>query len=374
MFPLRRMAATAAGIALAGGTALAVTAPAAGAATYTNTSLQSSGFTSTHIDVAQTTGTATVLATATGDTYTGPATVDGCAIAVTAAGALSATAPGAPTANAATAFDVSLADTTGDVEIVHLTFAPTSATVCGPGTFIVTGFDVIALNAPVNDNTTGNVNFSTTPGSTNTVAVGNRPAGVAAASGNVLAVSGDTAIPGTYNGITAQAKDAAGAVANGKLRLKVNGSAVKVVTHKDYTGAISNFYSGKCLDTAWRWFSGGGLVQWACGSSGGANQRFELYWTGSGYELRALDFTHPADTTNWVVTTDGVTGHELTLKAGSLTGTPPAGQLIVKSGAYYTFAGTAQVINNAGYSTSNGGWVIGWPKVVGATNEQWSLP
>jgi hypothetical protein len=263
---------------------------------------------------------------------------------------------------------IKVADSAGDVAVLTV---PVAAATSGVLTTSATSnvADTIALSTPVNE-INGNIGFSTTP-TGGTVTEHGLPAGLV--SNNPL-VPG-IAKPGPYN-VKVTAKDATGAQANGKFTLEVNGTATKTPpTSKSYgPGAISNYYSSKCLDTAYRWYSGGGLVQWTCGSSGGANQQFELHWTGTGYELLAIDFTHPADTTHWVVTTDGVTGHQLTLTPGSLTGTPPTGQLIVRSGAYYEFSGTAQVINNAGYSTTNGSWVIGWPKVPGALNEQYSTP
>jgi len=377
LFPFKRMAAAAAGIALAGGAALAVAAPA-GAATYTDTSLQANTPSGYSINPSAITGTVSgkvLTFAATGsETLAAPAISGGTGGDLTTAGSTSTAVTltgSATTATSPYALTFKISSGTGSTDVETVTGITEVTGTPGPASAPGTITDAISTITTHNNNVTGAVDFGIT-GTTsalNSVTEGNLPSGLV--SGNPL-VPG-TAIPGTYNGVTVAATDAAGSALSGHFGLKVN--ATQAVVHKSYgPGAISNFYSAKCLDTAYRWFNGGGLVQWTCGSSGGINQQFELVYSGSGYELQAIAPSgKPAGP--WCVTTDKVTGDQLTLQTCATAGTtPPAGQEITKSGPYYKFTGTAQVINDPGYQTYNSAWVIGWPLVPGAANEKYTLP
>lgn len=141
----------------------------------------------------------------------------------------------------------------------------------------------------------------------------------------------------------------------------------------DFTGAISNAYSHLCLDNSgFRWTAGNLIQQWSCGAAGGVDQRFQLHWTGSVWELRAIDFSHPSDLTAWCVTTDGISAHQLTLQVC----TGATGQQVLKQGSYYKFPGTAMVMDDGGWSRANGGKVIGYPQKAysAGANQHWSMP
>ena len=135
-------------------------------------------------------------------------------------------------------------------------------------------------------------------------------------------------------------------------------------------GPISNLYSGKCLDnTGFAWADGNPLQQWACGAAGGADQQFELYTTGGVTTLRALA---PAGEPQgpWCVTAPKTGTGRLVIEA---CGNGVGAQTVKRAGSYYTFPGTALVMDDSGWSRANGGPVIGWQENGGA-NQHWSQP
>lgn len=151
--------------------------------------------------------------------------------------------------------------------------------------------------------------------------------------------------------------------------VQYNGQTLAPVA-KTGPGRISNSYSHKCLDVTGANYAVGGLLQqWACGANGGADQQFQIvtYPDGNSY-LQAVNGNGAV----FNVTSLGSTAanRQLVLET-PWNGT--GNQVMVKSGPYYTFPGDSLAMDDAGYSTSNGAEIIGYPQNGGA-NQQWSLP
>ena len=134
-------------------------------------------------------------------------------------------------------------------------------------------------------------------------------------------------------------------------------------------GEIKNAASGKCMDvTSGAYATGTKLQQWTCGAKSpsgvaGGDQQFEVatYSNGVG-ALFAVDGSRQ------LYVEAGENGSQLTLNSTGLSGAE-----MLKSGPYYTFPQADVVADDAGWSTANGGKVIGYQQNDGA-NQQWSLP
>lgn len=148
------------------------------------------------------------------------------------------------------------------------------------------------------------------------------------------------------------------------------GSPVSTVSSR---GGIKNAYSGKCMDVTGGVFASGTLIQqWTCGAKApdgvaGGDQQFQFttYTNGSarsGY----LEAISPAGQVFYV--TPNGSGQRL-----ELTTAKTSADVMAKSGPYYTFPNSGVVADDAGFSTSNGGKVIGFAQNDGA-NQQWSMP
>jgi hypothetical protein len=249
--------AAAVAVAAGAGAAFAATSQA-GAAGYTDTSLQVSNFVWQH----EITGTASaneVLPTtvdvsglkgafAPGSSsdrsvvyaIKAGADVDGVTLSVTDNEILAATTTGVISANGtlnngavapvAATVTLTATDTYGDVAVVTVPVeVSNNSVVLGTGSVLTD--EVYSITAS-NDNTNGSVVFAAKDTGDTAIAAtseSNLPSGLV--SGNPLLPG--TAIPGKYNDLEVTAADAAGAQATGSFLLKVNGgpAAVPVLSH-----------------------------------------------------------------------------------------------------------------------------------------------
>jgi hypothetical protein len=147
-------------------------------------------------------------------------------------------------------------------------------------------------------------------------------------------------------------------------------------------GEIQNAYSGKCLDVRNGDYSNGGVLQqWTCGApwqgvAGGDQQFIIVNFSNGTSELQAV----PVGTALWCVTAgaDATDAHLTLQRCGNGAGS----QTIAKHGPFYafpgtgTYPGTALVMDDSGYSTINGTYVIGHTQNAPGndTNQEWSMP
>jgi hypothetical protein len=137
-------------------------------------------------------------------------------------------------------------------------------------------------------------------------------------------------------------------------------------------GEIWNAYSGKCLDvTGGVYGDGTHLQQWTCGADGGAHQQFQIvdFSNGASY----LETVGPSGTGPWCVAAnaDQTNAHATVQECGNGAG----GQAMAKSGPFYRFPDSTNVLDDSGYSKVNGTYVITHAQnTTNSLNQQWSLP
>lgn len=136
------------------------------------------------------------------------------------------------------------------------------------------------------------------------------------------------------------------------------------------TGTITNSYSHKCLDvTNANYADNTVLQQWTCGANGGADQHFRIIKGSDGNSY--LQAVNSSGAVFNVTSLGSETSDRQLVLQTPWNGT--GNQVMVKSGPFYTFPGDGLAMDDAGYSTSNGAQIIGYPQ-NGGTNQEWSLP